>query len=509
MPGAGVKLMGCRQCPGYITPDERHRGVVQMCNYFCWIKRERALQILDDNPEQQVQEFEWAGTMQSVFRVSMPKNTTSDAPQTPKKKRARCYCGTVASAHCGYCQKHCWEKTAAGEKSICGFHSYPNLMVPGSDAEGSVEMAPAHAEERSLVDGPRPGNENHTFFSRHIDSDWGALLRDRGYPVERAASSATAGRTVGAVGVASTSDQGRRRDRELNHRERSITLSLFIEDKKPAEVFNIEVTSKDWPMFEPRKYALILRACSIEEGRLEFFQKWENGLWIHTEASFRVQKQDHVVLRLWGVKICPGYQTKKRLRSSSTSSVLDISDEDQPSPTKSARKGKGWAVENLTRSPSPQGSSSGITKGIQAIDLTSDTDDEDRPALRAVVGELPAATVSATMLPPSSGRQLHEAVPGRTDNGWPFKWAVDQHECFHQVEAILADKTRDMKPAEAFKEVVPQAKRWVGSTWSRHYKLWKEIKNDAEHPQRRELARAIKMGRGPKEACWSNFMDRE
>ncbi len=72
-----------------------------------------------------------------------------------------------------------------------------------------------------------------------------------------------------------------------------------------------------------------------------------------------------------------------------------------------------------------------------------------------VVGESPAVTVSATMLLPSSGRQLHEAVPGRTDNGWPFKWAVDQHECFHQVEAILADKTRDVKLAEAFKEVVP------------------------------------------------------
>ncbi len=59
------------------------------------------------------------------------------------------------------------------------------------------------------------------------------------------------------------------------------------------------------------------------------------------------------------------------------------------------------------------------------------------------------------MLPPSSGRQLHEAVPGRSDNGWPFKWAVDQHKCFRQVEAILADKSRDVKPAEAFKEVVP------------------------------------------------------
>ncbi len=77
--------------------------------------------------------------------------------------------------------------------------------------------------------GCNPGNENHTFFSRHIDSDWGALLQDRSYPVERVASSATAGRTVGVVGVASMSDQGRRRDRELNHRERSITLSLFIE----------------------------------------------------------------------------------------------------------------------------------------------------------------------------------------------------------------------------------------------------------------------------------------
>ncbi len=114
-------------------------------------------------------------------------------------------------------------------------------------------------------------------------------------------------------------------------------------------MFNIEVSSKDWPMFEPRKYTLILHACSIEEGRLEFFQKWENGLWIHTEASFRVQRQDHVVLHLWGVKICSGYQTKKRLRSSSTSLVLDISDEDQPSPTKSVCKGKGRAVENLTR----------------------------------------------------------------------------------------------------------------------------------------------------------------
>ncbi len=212
MHGAGVELIGCRQCPGYITPDERDRGVVQTCNYFRWIKREVALQILDDNPEQQVQEFERAGTMQSVFRVSMPKNATSDAPQTPKKKRTRCYCGTVASALCGYCRAHCWEKTAAGEKSICRFHSYPNSMVPGGDAEGSKEMASAHAEERSLVDGPRPGNENHTFFSRHIDSDWGALLQDRGYPVERAASSAMAGRTVGVVGVASTSDQGRRRD---------------------------------------------------------------------------------------------------------------------------------------------------------------------------------------------------------------------------------------------------------------------------------------------------------
>ncbi len=115
------------------------------------------------------------------------------------------------------------------------------------------------------------------------------------------------------------------------------------------EVFNIEVTSKDWPMFEPRKYALILRACSIEEGQLEFFQKWGKWSVDSHRGSFRVQKQDHVVLRLWGVKICPGYQMKKRLRSSSTSLVLDISDEDQPSPTKSAHKGKGRAVENLTR----------------------------------------------------------------------------------------------------------------------------------------------------------------
>ncbi len=176
MHGAGVELTGCLQCPGYITPDKRDRGIIQMCNYFHWIKREVALQILDNNPERQVQEFKRAATMQSVFRVLMPKNAMNNAPQTLKKKQARCYCGIVASGICGYCREHCWEKTAVGEKSICGFHSYPNSVIPGGNAEGSVEMSSASAEERSLVDGPQPGNENHFFFSWHIDSNWGALL---------------------------------------------------------------------------------------------------------------------------------------------------------------------------------------------------------------------------------------------------------------------------------------------------------------------------------------------
>ncbi len=115
-----------------------------------------ALQILDDNPEQQVQEFERAGTMQSCVQSVDAEERDERCPQTPKKKQARCYCGTVVSALCGYCRAHCWGKDCSGRESICGFHSYPNLTVPGGNAEGSEEMVSAHAEERSLVDGLQP-----------------------------------------------------------------------------------------------------------------------------------------------------------------------------------------------------------------------------------------------------------------------------------------------------------------------------------------------------------------
>ncbi|KAK0484670.1 hypothetical protein IW261DRAFT_1416599 [Armillaria novae-zelandiae] len=89
----------------------------------------------------------------------------------------------------------------------------------------------------------------------------------------------------------------------------------------------------------------------------------------------------------------------------------------------------------------------------------------------------PGFTENACTLPAVTSHSLANAAPSRTgENSWPFMWAVDQHECFVQVEALVGNW--DIKMREVFLEVVPQATQWVEAIWNQHYSTWRGIKNN-------------------------------
>ncbi|SJL04696.1 uncharacterized protein ARMOST_08066 [Armillaria ostoyae] len=366
----------------------------------------------------------------------------------------------------------------------------------------SMGTSNTRTTEPSLIDAPPDGIENHDEFSWHIDLDWGLhLINDAGYTAEPQTRGANTAPPLSAPtrleDVPPVVDRARRRDQEMADKERTIAVAVFSKNGQLAEHFNIAVLSKDWPSFIPRKYQIIVCACGITGDDLEHFQKYDNGLWVNYGPAVIVRKGDNVVLRLFGVKVCPGFETAKRQRSASSAS--DVQPVGQQSPTKAIQTTQGRAAApTLTLSSSSMDTDSQPIKEMIDLSMSDDEDDD----LYAFI--LQTSVPEGPELPASTGRILSDAepnTPGRADgkNAWPFKYAVDQHECFAQVEELLLKQ--EIKLADAFLKV--QSTHWVDGTWYHHYRAWKAIKN-GDCWGREALIVAIKAGRTD-EGKWARF----
>ncbi|KAK0450497.1 uncharacterized protein EV420DRAFT_1646417 [Desarmillaria tabescens] len=486
------------KCPGYISPEAREAGGVPTCNYFRWLTAERVLQIIYNNPEWEVEDYlRQKRKMQSTFSVSGASSSWTICRIEG--------CSTRGSKMCGFCKTHCHE---SGRQNVCGPHGYrPVGLTPkasrGSTASSSVTM---QTTGTPVIGAPPDGIDNREEFARHLDVDWGRhLIKDAGYPVQSRMPAPASGLAVvtPADAVQPMVDRVKRRDQELAEKEHTIKVTIFVKNDQAAEHFKIAVLSKDWPMFSPKKYAIIARACGIAAGELKYFQRYEEGVWVNYDEKIRIRKDENVVLRLLGVQVCQGFETKKRPRSSSPTS--GVQSKDQPSPTKTVRTMQG-RIASTTYVLQTTGSSSSTTtislvEDMTLIDLSiSDDDDDDL--------YVPIAPVQESMeLPAVTGRNLSNAeanTPGRGDGiAWPFKWAIDQHECFAQIEELLKTE-KDMKVAQAFLKVVPQSSHWVEGTWHHHYTAWKAIKDNMHHPLRKALVKAIQAGR-TEDGKWSPF----
>ncbi|KAK0194913.1 hypothetical protein F5146DRAFT_1132338 [Armillaria mellea] len=297
---------------------------------------------------------------------------------------------------------------------------------------------------------------------------------------EAAAAAATLRNSMAEV-VQPAVDRTERRDREMADKECTIKVRVFAKDNAAAQYFLIAVLTKDWPIFSPKKYAIIACACNISAGDLQFFQQYEGGLWINYEDNVCVCKDEKVILWLLGVQQCEGYENEARKHVRSLSPTSDgLIGGEQPSPTKTlqTRQGRVATAGANALQPLVLDTSSSATSLENLIDLSISDDDEDDLYVPTDWSQL-----EDTVLPPSTSRDLCNAkanTPYRSDrNGWPFKFAVDQHECFLQVEKLLSGQ-KEIKIPQAFLTVVPQATRWVDTTWNKHYKAWRSIRDD-EH----------------------------
>ncbi|KAK0183655.1 hypothetical protein F5146DRAFT_1008722 [Armillaria mellea] len=444
------------KCPGYISEPARAQGRIPTCRYFSWLPAEEAEAWIFENPEWEVQDYlrRRENKMESTFQLS---------------------------------------------------------VVVGGSASTSGLPAPALPPEFMQ---PSEGMENHNVFSRHIDEDWGQyLVNNSGYPVERqapltpalltlreaTAAAATLRNSMAEV-VQPAVDRTKWRDREMADKERTIKVRVF------AKYFLIAVLAKDWPIFSPKKYAIIAHACNISAGNLQFFQRYEGGLWINYEDNVCVHKDEKVILWLLGVQRCEGYENEARKRAWSLSPTSDgLIGGEQPSPTKTLRTRQGRVATAGANALQPLvlDASSSATSLENLIDLSISDDDEDDLYVPTDRSQL-----EDTALPPSTGQDLRNAkanTPYHGDrNGWPFKFAVDQHECFLQVEKLLSGQ-KEIKIPQAFLTVIPQATRWVDTMWNKHYKAWRSIRDDEHHPLRKGWVRAIHAGRESLKGNWALF----
>ncbi|KAK0460346.1 hypothetical protein IW261DRAFT_1428991 [Armillaria novae-zelandiae] len=216
-----------------------------------------------------------------------------------------------------------------------------------------------------------------------------------------------------------------------------------------------------------------------------FYKQYEDGCWINYEQKIHIHHDECLVLRLPDVKQCVGLERKK---CSHMPSISRDSIADQPSLTKTLCSTKGAAIpssSSLLLSPVKA-----LTAGAQAIDIDDiDSDGDDNKII--LISRPPGFTENACTLPAATSRSLANAAPSCTgENGWPFMWAVDQHECFIQVEALVGNW--DIKVREVFLEVVPQATPWVEATWNQHYSIWRGIKNNPKCCHRKYLHVTLK-----------------
>ncbi|PBL01430.1 hypothetical protein ARMGADRAFT_1073713 [Armillaria gallica] len=536
------------KCPGFTTPKERASGLRATCRYFVWVSKEKAKRAIFRYPEWEVHDFLRRGTQSNdddddgwpsglpdldndddsfPFDTEMEKDSPSKTPN----RRQHCrldVCNAIAHRTCGLCKSHCLQDLSfvcaahgppprpcreAGCREVvdaacercqthcisdltytCGIHGYPDAPLHPSQTSSSTQP--------NLLRGPPRGVENHTIFSRQINAAWGErLVNDRKFAVE----AVTEGEHV-SIGAQRTEvgvvERSKRRDQMLSEKERAIQVTLFYKDGADAEVFQLFVELKDWPFCFPSHFSIINRVCNVSEKELTTFQRYEDGTWVNHEQKVTIQRGDHLILRLLGVKDCPGLRGKKRSRTPSVSATSATTD--QPSPTKTMRSSKGVAMPSSSLPASPV---KALTAGVEAIDINSDGeegDDDDEVILMPRPSGLADALSS---LPAASDRSLVGAAPNRSgENGWPFMWAVDQHECFLQVDNLIT--TKEMKVREAFLQVVPQAKRWVDKTWNRHYGAWRRIQNSPEGCRR--LLKAINAGRSEQGGGkWAQFVSRE
>ncbi|KAK0187167.1 hypothetical protein F5146DRAFT_1004118 [Armillaria mellea] len=473
------------KCPGYISEPARAQGRILTCRYFSWLPAEEAEAWIFENPEWEVQDYlrQHENKMESTFQLSGGSGSVN-----PWVYCSTQGCTKRASKSCGLCTAHCLARMSP---TVCRYHGYDPLhprvrmaVVAGGSASTLGLPVPAPPPEFMQ---PSEGMENHDVFSRHIDEDWGQhLVNNSGYPVERqapltpalltlceaTAAAATLRNSMAEV-VQPVVDRTKRRDREMADKERTIKVRVFAKDNAAAQYFLIAVLAKDWPIFSPKKYAIIACTCNISAGDLQFFQRYEGGLWINYEDNVHVHKDEKVILRLLGVQWCEGYENEARKHARSLSPTSDgLIGGEQPSATKTLRTRQGHVT----------------TAGANALQDQSQLED--------------------TALPPSTGRDLRNAkanTPYHGDgNGWPFKFAVNQHECFLQVEKLLSGQ-KEIKIPQAFLTVIPQATRWVDTTWNKHYKAWRSIRDDEHHPLHKGLVRAIHAGRELPKGNWAPF----
>ncbi|PBK61322.1 hypothetical protein ARMSODRAFT_1025839 [Armillaria solidipes] len=498
------------KCPGCVSEEARSKGSIPTCTFFRWLDPEDAKAWIYENPEWEVHDHlqRREKRMQSTFRVSGVSGASGAS--SPWVYCSIEGCAKRGSKRCGFCTTHCHARMSP---TVCGYHGYdPVNPRARTSTTASLSTAQTSASTPLSIEPPE-GTENHEVFSRHIDENWGQhLINDGGYSVERRAPATPAALTLREAAAAATSrnataevveptvDRAKWRDREMADKERTIKVTVFVKDNEAAQYFIIAVLAKDWPIFSPKKYPIVARACGIPAGDLDFFQRYEDGLWVNHEEKVRVRKDESVILRLLGVQICEGYETRKRPRPSSTASDILVVEE-RPSPTKTLRTGQG-RVATAHSTPPLALEASGKIRSIDDLINLSISDDDD------LYAPMNSTQLGDTILPPLMGRELKDAkanTPRRGDeNGWPFKFAVDQHESFLQVEKLLSSG-KEMKVAEAFLKVVPQATRWVDTTWNKHYKAWKAIRDDEHHPLRKGLVRAIRAGRVSPKGNWAPF----
>ncbi|KAK0187163.1 hypothetical protein F5146DRAFT_1142105 [Armillaria mellea] len=470
------------KCLEYISLEECAAGGIPACTFFRWITAERAKALIFDNLDWEVMDHlqQQGPSMQRSFCLSGTSASSSTKTWTICGIQG---CGKRAAAFCGVCKVHCHN---SGHTNVCGTHGYPGKM-PNWQEPCTAGLANLSISEPLLIDVPSDGIENHDEFSWHIDLDWELhLINDGSYTAEPLAMAMNAGTPASTAArpeaAAPAVDHARRRDQEMANKECTITVTVFAKDGKQAEHFNIAVLSKDWPSFIPRKYQIILHACGITADDLEHFQKHDNGLWVNYRPGVVVQKGDKVVLQF----------------SSETHPI------GEQSPTKVIQMMQGcMAASVLTLSSSSVDNGPPIKEIIDLSISDEDEEDEDEE-LYAFIRQTSA--LSVLELPASTGCDLSKAEPntlgcGDRTNAWPFKHAVDQHECFVQVEKLLTQE--DIKVADAFLKVVLQSMHWVEGIWYHHYCAWKAIKNSGRL-NREALVATIKAGR-TEEGEWGCF----
>ncbi|KAK0217790.1 hypothetical protein IW262DRAFT_1298408 [Armillaria fumosa] len=502
------------KCPGFTTPKERAAGHQRTCRFFCWVSQEKAERAIFQYPEWEVHDFirrqnlsndgidsdsddGWPSFLPELSDSTFTFQTAEemDSSSRTPNKRQHCKlesCNAIAHKTCQLCKAHCLQDPSfvcpahgspsrpckeAGCKEIgdptcglckahcinnlsfaCGVHGYPNLAMPPRESVASaplnmdnLERLPSSAMP-DLPYGPPVGIENRTQFSRQINSAWGEqLVSDRKFAVEAMAGGKATGSEVRgrAMGV---TERAKRRDQVLSEKERAIQLTLFYKDGVDPELFQLFVDSKDWPFFFLSHFSMISRVCGVSDNDLGIFQQYEDGRWINYEQKIRIHRDERLVLRLPGVRQCAGFEGKKCPR---TPSISGDSATDQPSPTKTLCSTRGVPIPSSSLPPSPV---KALTAGVQAIDIDGIASDDDDDEVILMPRPFALATKNVCTLPAATSRSLANATPSRTgENGWPFMWAIDQHECFAQVEALIGK--RDIKVREAFLEVVPISMR--------------------------------------------------